>query len=144
MKNENIEKAVNKVVTALKEGNTETIAYAVFKTVYGRPSDGWSFLNRLTMLMSSTKDARGFNQWKKCSRHVKKGAKAIYILAPITFKAKRTNAETGEEEEFLNEEDLKYGEGIFNLLLKATHKVNGNIGVYVEMEIESDYVRCVI
>jgi hypothetical protein len=31
-------------------------------------------------------DARGFRQWQKANRQVKKGAKAIYILAPMFFK----------------------------------------------------------
>ena len=38
-------------------------------------------------------DARGFRQWQKANRKVKKGAKAIYILAPMFFKKE----EEGEE-----------------------------------------------
>jgi len=33
-----------------------------------------------------TEDARGFRQWQKIGRRVKKGAKAFYILAPIRKK----------------------------------------------------------
>jgi hypothetical protein len=38
-------------------------------------------------------DARGFRQWQKADRKVKKGAKALYILAPMFFKKE----EDGEE-----------------------------------------------
>ncbi len=38
------------------------------------------------MLMNETEDARGFRQWEKVGRRVKKGAKAFYILAPVRKK----------------------------------------------------------
>ena len=38
------------------------------------------------MFMNNTEDARGFRQWQKVGRRVKKGAKAFYILAPIRKK----------------------------------------------------------
>jgi hypothetical protein len=34
------------------------------------------------MYCNNTNDARGFNQWKKAGRYIKKGSKAFYILAP--------------------------------------------------------------
>lgn len=46
------------------------------------PSAKWSRCNRLLMLLSGTSDARGYNQWGEAGRHVRKGAKAVYILAP--------------------------------------------------------------
>lgn len=49
-----------------------------------RPSDFWSLSNRLVMWLSGTEDARGFKQWKKAGRSVKKGTRAIWILAPLT------------------------------------------------------------
>jgi len=45
-----------------------------------------------------TGDARGWNQWKKTERRVKKGAKAFFILAPKIMK--KDNGK-GEEETFL-------------------------------------------
>ena len=65
-----------------------------------KPSDRWSLGNRLLMLAAGTEDARGFNQWQEVGRYVKKGAKAIYILAPVTKKKlvrrTETDPETGE------------------------------------------------
>ncbi len=46
------------------------------------PSGKWSFTNRTLMFLSGTGDARGFRQWKKAGRYVRKGTKAIFILAP--------------------------------------------------------------
>ena len=65
------------------------------------PSAKWSVSNRWIMLLSSTEDARGYRQWQEVGRYVKKGAKAIYILAPITKMVTRkvVDEETGEEHE---------------------------------------------
>ena len=65
----------------------------------GSPSDKWSLGNRLIMTMEGTYDARGYRQWQKVGRHVKKGTKAIYILAPRVGKAVEKDKETGEETE---------------------------------------------
>lgn len=63
----------------------------------GVPSDKWSLGNRLIMALEDTHDARGYRQWQEAGRHVKKGSKAIYILAPRMGKAVETDKETGEE-----------------------------------------------
>ncbi len=87
--------------TVLKafEDNPEKVALAIFKG-NGKPSDSWSFFNRLIMLMNETADARGFRQWQKIGRRVKKGAKAFYILAPIR---KKVPVKIRREEEIVNE-----------------------------------------
>lgn len=63
----------------------------------GTPSDKWSLGNRLIMAMEKTQDARGYRQWMQVGRHVKKGAKAIYILAPRVMTAVEKDKETGEK-----------------------------------------------
>lgn len=50
------------------------------------PSSKWSFLNRLVMYLSGTMDARGYRQWQKDKRYVKKGARAIHIIVPQMVK----------------------------------------------------------
>lgn len=101
MKNEKIKAAIEKVIELLRTGNIEKIAYAVFCGKTGRPSDNWSFLNRLIMLCSDTEDARGIRQWNRAGRRLKKHTKALYILVPVTVKtgAKCTNEDGKEEEE---------------------------------------------
>ena len=59
------------------------------------PCRNWSFCNQLLIAMSGTSDARGMKQWNAVDRKVKKGSKAIWILAPYTRKVKSK----GEEEE---------------------------------------------
>ena len=70
----------------------EAIAIASFPTL-DIPSSYWSLANRLITLAKGTIDARGFQQWKKAGRKVKKGAKAFHILAPITRKVKSEDPE---------------------------------------------------
>ena len=58
-----------------------------------RPIDRWSWGNRMLAWLNDTADARTFNQWQVAGRSIKRGAKAFYILAPCTCRAK------GEDEE---------------------------------------------
>ena len=97
-KKNRIREAMETVLKAF-ENNPEKVALAVFKG-NGKPSDAWSFFNRLIMLMHNTEDARGFKQWQKVGRRVKKGAKAFYILAPIR---KKVPVKIRREEEIVNE-----------------------------------------
>ena len=64
--------------------------------VYGAPSEKWSFLNRLIMILEGkTQDARGFKQWQAVGRKVKKGSKAFYILGPLLVPKKKKKGEEG-------------------------------------------------
>jgi len=74
----------------------ETCAKA-FINVPGIPSSSWSLGNQLLMLFGGTADARGYNQWIKAHRYVKKGSKAIYILVPMIRKIKDKNDEDTEK-----------------------------------------------
>lgn len=66
-----------------------------------RPSARWSLGNQLLMMVAGTEDARGFRQWEAIGRHVRKGARAFYILAPLTrtVSAIVTDSDTGETRE---------------------------------------------
>lgn len=98
-KKNKIREAMETVLKAFEQKNLEKVALAVFKR-NGKPSDRWSFFNRLIMFMNNTADARGFQQWKKASRRVKKGAKAFYILEPIR---KKVPVKIKKEEQIVNE-----------------------------------------
>ncbi|MDR2094665.1 MAG: hypothetical protein LBP76_04000 [Treponema sp.] len=52
------------------------------------PCKTWSRLNQFITFLSGTCDARGFRQWQKAGRSVKKGAKALYIIVPMIYKIK--------------------------------------------------------
>ncbi len=69
------------------------------------PCRSWSWTNQLLTMFAGTADARGFRQWEQVGRHVVKGAKAFYILAPCIRKLEETDNDTGQE----TERSLLYG-----------------------------------
>lgn len=77
----------------------EAVEKALLEPVNGdeRPIDTWSFRNRLLVLLSGTRDARGYCQWQNLGRQVVKGTEAIRILAPNTY------TKTVEREEEIEE-----------------------------------------
>lgn len=86
-KNELVKNAVKKLLQMFESGKfPEAVAMSVIRKREGEeiPSDKWSLGNRLLMRMQGTEDARGYKQWQKCGRQVKKGTKAIYIFSPAT------------------------------------------------------------
>ncbi len=80
-----IKEAMETLLKIFQEDNLEKAAKAVFRGG-DIPADKWSFLNRVPMYLNDTEDARGFRQWQTVGRHVKKGSKAFYILAPLLKK----------------------------------------------------------
>ena len=46
------------------------------------PCSKWSLCNRVLVSLSGTDDARGYRQWQRVGRHIKKGSKALYIFVP--------------------------------------------------------------
>jgi hypothetical protein len=95
------QKAQEVLEQLLSAFETGTVPSAIARTCIPPldvPCSRWSFNNRLLVLLSRTADARGIRQWKSVGRWPKKGSKAIYILAPMTFKKTEKN-EDGEEHE---------------------------------------------
>lgn len=77
-----VRETLNNVLKQFKNGNIpEAISYAVFP-IPDIPASKWSLLNRTLIFIAGTYDARGIRQWNEIGRRVKKGTKAIYILAP--------------------------------------------------------------
>lgn len=77
---------------------------AIAQTVIARaegesPMASWSLGNQLLCILNGTDDARGFRQWNEVGRHVTKGCRAFYILAPVSRKIRETDKATGEETE---------------------------------------------
>lgn len=96
-----IAETTQKLLDLFRSGQAPaTIARSVIRRKAGdlsRPSDSWSLSNQILMVISGTQDARGYQQWQEVGRHVKKGAKAVYILAPCTKTFTDKDPETGEE-----------------------------------------------
>ena len=94
-----IHETVSKIIAHFESGDIpEAIAIATFP-IPNIPSAKWSLLNRTLMFFAGSQDARGYRQWRKVGRYVKKGSKAFYILVP--YISKSVNEETGEEEQYL-------------------------------------------
>jgi hypothetical protein len=90
-----IKDVLNAILQKFRTGQVpRAIAYACFPGT-DTPSASWSLLNRTIMFLSGTADARGFRQWQKVGRSVKKGCQAFYILVPVYKKA--VDDETGEK-----------------------------------------------
>jgi len=86
MMNAKVKQALEIIVQRFKEGDIpEEIAYSIFP-ILNIPASRWSLLNRTLIFISKTSDARGFRQWEKVGRYVKKGSKSFVILAPRLLK----------------------------------------------------------
>lgn len=89
-----IDRADQAIRSLLEMFETGAMPEAIAETVIRReqsdaPSAAWSLGNQLLMLLRGTTDARGFRQWEQVGRKVKKGAKAFYILGPMTRKIEK-------------------------------------------------------
>jgi hypothetical protein len=65
------------------------------------PSSKWSMGNQILMLLAGTGDARGYRQWQAVGRHVRRGAKAFYILGPVYARRQieNTSGDPNDDEE---------------------------------------------
>lgn len=96
---EKAQQSLDVVIKRFKEGK---LPKAMAQTVIqgeGRPLDGWSFHNQVIAFAHDTTDARGYKQWQKVDRQVKKGASAFYIFGPIIKTEEKENEEGEAEEE---------------------------------------------
>jgi Antirestriction protein len=96
-----IEKACRSLLRMFESGEMPEAVTRTFIEAgkYEKPSNKWSLGNKLLMLAAGACDARGYDQWQKVGRNVRKGAKAFYIFGPSTRKLESENEETGEKEE---------------------------------------------
>lgn len=88
---------LEKVVRLFSSRQLPDLCAKVIINSPAKPSSKWSMGNQLLMLLAGTSDARGFRQWTEVGRSVSKGAKAFYILGPVTKKVR--SDEQGEEDD---------------------------------------------
>lgn len=92
MELEHAKDAMNRILLMFESGNFPKAISRTMITLpsgYERPCDKWSLGNKILMMSSGTTDARGYKQWQKAKRYVKKGAKAFHIFAPRAKNIKR-------------------------------------------------------
>ncbi len=96
-----VKEAAENLMEMFRTGSMpQSVGFTIIRRQAGdeKPSDKWSIGNQVLMLGSGTFDARGYKQWQDVGRQVKKGATAIYILAPMT---KKVEEETTKEEKII-------------------------------------------
>ncbi len=92
--NEKIKSAIAGLLDLFRSGEIPEKVALVTNPGLDVPSQKWSLNNRLIQLVHGTFDSRGFRQWEQVDRKVKKGVKALYILAPRTFEQYRCECGT--------------------------------------------------
>jgi N-terminal domain of anti-restriction factor ArdC len=91
------EAAAQKILRAFEDANSlpKPLARVFIRRKDNPHCQKWSWGNQLLVVLNGYSDARGFQQWHKTGRWVKKGEKAFHILGPVTRKL--LDKETGEE-----------------------------------------------
>ena len=98
--NERVKKVMDGILASFESGDIpEALSIAVLPRL-DVPCSQWSFTNRLLVWLSGSSDLRGYRQWMSVGRNVRKGSKAIYILAP-SMRKKRKEDEENEEEKMI-------------------------------------------
>jgi hypothetical protein len=87
--------ALSRIVQLFSTSELHRTVATVYIQTAGKPCEGWSIGNLLLMYLAGTKDGRTYAAWQRAGRHVKKGAKAFYILEPH-FVTKAKTDESGE------------------------------------------------
>jgi hypothetical protein len=83
--NNKIKEAIDGLLEFFHSGELpEKIALAT-NPAFDVPSSKWSLNNRLIQLFHGSMDSRGIKQWNSAGRKIKKGAKALFILAPRPY-----------------------------------------------------------
>ena len=89
---------LHKLVDLFIKGDVPNAIAKIVLSCPNMPSSKWTLSNRLLAFVQCLEiDCRGFRQWQSVSRKVKKGARAVHILAPILIK--RIDEESGEEKQ---------------------------------------------
>jgi hypothetical protein len=95
------EEAANDILEAFENPNglPEPLAQVFIRRKDRSPCRSWSWRNQLLVAIHGYSEARGFRQWERVGRRVKRGERAFRILAPVI--KKKTDEKTGEEKEVL-------------------------------------------
>lgn len=87
------ESVASAILDAFKSGNLpQALAPMFIQRKDKVPCRAWSWANQLVVAIHGHSDARGFRQWEAVGRHVRKGEKALHILAPLIRKVEDTDS----------------------------------------------------
>jgi len=86
------ESAAARILEAFKSGDVPKALAPVFiRRRDDVPCRAWSWSNQLLVALNGHADARGFRQWERVGRKVRKGERAFYILVPLIGKREETD-----------------------------------------------------
>jgi N-terminal domain of anti-restriction factor ArdC/IrrE N-terminal-like domain len=104
-------KALEEIKEQLDQGIQEVMTSEAFREwlQFLASFHSYSFNNTILIYMQNPQAAlvKGFREWKKNGRYVKRGAKAIKVLAPLISKKKEKEEEQSDKEE--KEKKVLYG-----------------------------------
>ena len=112
------QEALDQVVERFRSGDLSPVVEIARIQRQGDPipSEQWSLSNRiLAYIQTGSLDCRGFKQWQKARRQVRKGEHAAYILAPCLVPVE--NKDTGEKRQILK--------GFRSVAVFADHQTEG-------------------
>lgn len=94
-----VQGTLDRILESFESGNLpKQMAQVFVKGAADKHCMTYSFMNRFIVALMGYSDARGYGQWKKVGRHVKKGEKGFAILAPIMAKKREINDQDIVEE----------------------------------------------
>lgn len=93
--------ALDKVIARFQAGDLSAVVEIIrLRRPEEAPSSKWTLSNQiLAYIQSASLDCRGYRQWQQVGRHVKKGSRAAFILAPCLVTVE--DEETGGTKEIL-------------------------------------------
>ena len=96
------ESAAQRILELFRSGNIpQSLAPIFIRRKDDLPCRKWSWSNQLLTALAGFDDARGFRQWGQVDRHVRKGERAFYILAPCTKRIRERDDTGAESERFI-------------------------------------------
>lgn len=102
----------------------------------------YSLFNQILLFYSGASQVAGFHKWKSLKRSIKKGSKAIWILAPSgTFIKKRevTNKDTGNKE--IKEDVIQYFKSVPVFDISCTEGEPIKNGLTTEANIDINKIK---
>jgi antirestriction protein ArdC len=96
---ETVSERVKEILSRVESMSNEEFLQTVRKLSSSKLHN-YSMLNQFLLVLQGATQAASFNNWKKLGRSVKKGSKALVVLAPMkkTIWIDKENEETGEIE----------------------------------------------
>lgn len=87
IENQKVKTCIETLIEMFKTGNVPELVSIAVNPALNVPSNKWSLANKIIQMLNLTSDARGFRQWEKEGRRIKKNSKSFSIFAPYIYQA---------------------------------------------------------